>query len=317
MKILIGYDGSECAQGVFRDLRRAGLPQEGEALVISVADVFQPPPIKEVDQIFPMYVPAGVRRAHEHAARAVAQARDLAEEGQAQIAKLFPGWHVRAEACADSPAWALIRRAEEWQADLILVGSQGLASIGGRLILGSVSQRVLYEARTSVRVARGRVSVDDLPVRIVIGMDGSLHSRAALDAVASRVWPRGSEARLVIVLDTILFLTPGPSEAPFVKWFEVENANDLKSLEQFFEGEAEKLRQAGLSASVVLKKGNPKYTLIEEAENWKAESVFLGAKGARGIDRLLLGSVSATVAARAHCSVEVIRGRSEAHNNGS
>jgi len=311
MRILIGYDGSECAEAALRDLRRAGLQKDCEALVITVADVFQPPPIKEADNTFPMYVPAGVKRAHEHAAKVVAEARDLAEKAKAQIAMLFPDWQIGAEACADSPAWALIKQAEEWNADLIVVGSHGHTSMGGRLILGSVSQRVLYEARTSVRVARGRVIVDEMPVRIVIGMDGSPDSYAVLDAVASRAWPRGSEVRLVTVVDTIISVTPVPSEPSIVKWFDVENENDLISLRQIFEASADKLREAGLNASVVLKSGNPKYTLIEEAESWKADSLFVGAKGTRGIDRLLLGSVSATAAARAHCSVEVVRPKSE------
>lgn len=47
--------------------------------------------------------------------------------------------------------------------------------------------------------------------------------------------------------------------------------------------------------------------LVEEAETWNADCVFVGAKGTRGIERLLLGSVSSAVAARAHCSVEVVR----------
>lgn len=169
MRILIGHDGSECAEAALRDLHRAGLPTDCEVLVMTVADVFQPPPIKEVDNTFPMSVSAGVRRAHEHAAKAVAQARDLAERARAQLAMLFPDWQIGAEACADSPAWALIKRADEWKPDLVVVGSHGHPSMGGRLILGSVSQRVLYEARTSVRVARGRVMVDEMPVRIVIG----------------------------------------------------------------------------------------------------------------------------------------------------
>lgn len=307
MRILIGYEGSECAEAALRDLRRAGLPANCEALVMTVADVFQPPPIKEVDNTFPMYVPAGVRWAHEHAAKAVAQARDLAEKARTELAMLFPDWQIHAEACADSPAWALIKRAEEWKSDLIVVGSHGLTSMGGRLILGSVSQRVLYEAATSVRVARGRVMVDDMPVRIVIGMDASPHAYAVLDAVASRAWPKGSEVRLVTVVDNVLSVTLAPSEPATVKWFEVENETDLVSLRLIFEASADKLREAGLNTSIVIKKGDPRYALIEESESWKADSLFVGAKGARGIDRFLLGSVSATVAALAHCSVEVVR----------
>jgi nucleotide-binding universal stress UspA family protein len=54
--------------------------------------------------------------------------------------------------------------------------------------------------------------------------------------------------------------------------------------------------------------GNPKEVLIEIAERWKADAIFVGANRYGGrIERFLLGSVSAAVAARAHCSVEVVR----------
>ena len=306
MKILIGYDGSECAEVALRDLRRAGLPVEADVLVMTVADVFLPPPIKKEDT-FPQYVPLGVRRAHEHAAKAVEQARDLAENAKTQLARLFPDWKLRAEACADSPAWALIKRGWKWKPDLIVVGSHGHSALGGRLILGSVSLRVLYEAGTSVRVARGRGEVDNVPVRIIVGIDGSTDSQAALNAVVDRSWPKGSEVRLVAALDTVLCLSPASEESPDMKWFEVSDENDLMSLRQTLEPLAEKLRNVGLTASLELKKGDPKQILIEEAESWQADSIFVGAKGMRGIERLLLGSVSAAVAARAHCSVEVVR----------
>jgi nucleotide-binding universal stress UspA family protein len=306
MKILIGYDGSECAEAALEDLRRAGLPTEADVLVMSVADVFLPPPLKKEDA-FPQNVPAAVRRAHEHAAKAVEQAHDLAQKAKTRLAKRFPRWELRAEARGDSPAWALIKRAYKWKPDLIVVGSHGHSALGGRLILGSVSLRVLYEAGTSVRIARGRVEVDKLPVRIIVGIDGSSNSQAALNAVAGRSWPKGSEVRLVVALDTVLCLSPASEESADMKWFEVSDENDLTSLRHTLELLANKLRNVGLTVSVQLKKGDPKQILIEEAESWQADSIFVGAKGMRGIERLLLGSVSAAVAARAHCSVEVVR----------
>jgi hypothetical protein len=38
MKVLIAYDGSGYADAALDDLRRAGLPGDAEALVVSVAD---------------------------------------------------------------------------------------------------------------------------------------------------------------------------------------------------------------------------------------------------------------------------------------
>jgi nucleotide-binding universal stress UspA family protein len=310
MKILIGYDGSECAEAALQDLRRAGLPAEADVLVVSVADVFLPPPAnKETDDIFPLIVPTSVKRAHEQAAIKVAHAHDLAHKAKTTLARLFPNWELRAEACADSPAWALIKRAWKWKPNLIVVGSHGHSAFGGRLILGSVSLRVLYEGDTSVRVARGRVGGEKCPIRIIVGIDGSTNSLAALNAVAERSWPKGTEVRLVAALDTVFSINTSAQKPAVVKWFEVSNEKDLISLRQIFDALADKLCDLGLTASTEFKKGDPKEVLIEEAETFHADSIFVGARGMRGIERLMLGSVSAAVAARAPCSVEVVRAK--------
>jgi nucleotide-binding universal stress UspA family protein len=70
---------------------------------------------------------------------------------------------------------------------------------------------------------------------------------------------------------------------------------------------AEELREVGLSATIVVRVGDPKRVLLEEAEEWGADCDFPGARGHSRIDKILIGSVSAAVAARAHCSVEVVR----------
>lgn len=306
LRVLIAYDGSDCAEAAIEDLGRAGLPDAAEAIVLTVADVFVPPPFnEEIDNTFPLYVPEGVKLAHEHAERELEKARTLAEEASSLVRKSFPGWVVSGESCAASPAWAVIRRADEWKPDLVVVGAHGHTVLGGRLILGSVSQRVLYEARSSVRVARSSRKESVAPVRIIVGVDGSAYADSAVNAVAERSWPEESEVRLVTAVDTAMQVAIDPGTPSIVKW--VETDNEREWIEKAFEASAEKLRRAGLSASVRVKKGSPQHVLIKEAESWGADSIFVGAKGMRGIDRILLGSVSATVAARAHCSVEVVR----------
>ena len=307
MKILIAYDGSESADAALEDLKGAGLPKATEALVLSLADVFLPPPInEEVNDASPRYVPAAVRRAHELATREVREADLLATRASDAIRKSFPQWHVSHRALADSPTWAIIRTAEQWNADLIVVGSHGHSVLGGRLILGSVSQRVLYEARCSVRVARTRRR-DAASLRLIIGVDNSLYSNAAVDAVSRREWPAGTEVRLVVVVDTIMEVAPDPSEPSVMKWIEVGDEENWDQVKEIFQPSVEKLRSAGLAAAVMIKRGNPKAEVLEEAESWGADCIFLGAKGVRGIDRLLLGSVSLSAAAYAQCSVEIVR----------
>jgi nucleotide-binding universal stress UspA family protein len=308
MKILIAYDGSECADAALDDLRRAGLPDVAEALLLSVADVFLPPPDDETaDDTLPVPVPAVVRRAHELAAKALESAHELAECAAERVRKMFPEWDVHSDACADSPAWAVVRTTDEWKPDLVVVGAHGHNVLGGRLILGSVSQRVLYEARSSVRVARTPKNDSGSPVRIIVGTDGSSNAEVAIDAVAARTWPAGSEVRLVCVLDTTMVIRVDAESPSVMKWVDAEDEKDWDWVRLVFEPSAEKLRNAKLVTSVELRKGNPKSVLVEEAEEWEADSIFLGAKGVRGVEHFLLGSVSAAVAARAPCSVEIMR----------
>ena len=308
MKILIGYDGSEAAAAVLDDLQHAGLPAEVEALVMSVADVFVPPPVDEVlDNTFPLYVPDGVRRAHERAQEKLGQAADLARRASEQISSMFPKWQVAHHAEADSPAWALIKKADEWKPDLIVMGARGHSVLGGRLILGSISQRVLYEARCSVRIARDLEKKATEPVRILIGVDSSSDSNAAVDAVCNRDWPKGTEVGLLAVVDTVMSITAGAGDPSAGKWIEVADERNWDEVREFFKPWAEKARNAGLHTEVLIRRGNPSDEILDEAHTWGADCIFVGARGTRGIDRLLLGSVSSAVAARAHCSVEVVR----------
>lgn len=309
MKILIAYDGSASSNAVFDDLKYAGLPNNCEALAMTVADVFIPPPLEDENEAFPKYVPAGIKRAHQHARRTLKEAETTASDASQQIKKLFPEWQVKHIALADSPAWAILREADEWKADLIVMAAHGHSVLAGRLILGSMSQRVLYEASGSARIARTRNS-ERSALRLIIGVDNSSHSSAAVGAVAAREWPEGTRVQLINVVDTVMAITPDPMDQTVQKWIEVDDEQNWDEVARFFEPEADKLRAAGLTVEVAIKRGYPAEELLEAAESWTADCIFLGPKGVRGIERLLLGSVSSAVAARAHCSVEIVRTKS-------
>ena len=308
MKILVAYDGSEFADAALADLKLAGLDADAEVMVMVVADVFVPPPInEEVDNTFPLYVPDGIKRAHERARRKLGQAAALAKRTSEQIKLMFPKWNVGCQAEADSPAWAILRKTDDWQPDLVVMGARGQSVFGGRLILGSISQRVLYEARCSVRIGRRLDRNPSKPVRLLIGVDGSADSNAAVEAVCNRSWPRGTEAGLVAVVDTVMPIASDSSEPAAMKWIEVADESNWNQVREFFEPAVQRVRSFGLHGEVLIRRGNPADEILEEALTWGADCVFVGARGTRGIDRLLLGSVSSAVSARAHCSVEVVR----------
>ena len=116
----------------------------------------------------PADVPIVVQRAWAQATHAVDEARALAQHARAQLVTAFPTWDVRAEACADAPAWAVVKQADTWHPDLIVVGSHGRSAMS-RLVLGSVSQKILTEARCSVRVGRSHHPPTAAPVRLSSG----------------------------------------------------------------------------------------------------------------------------------------------------
>jgi nucleotide-binding universal stress UspA family protein len=287
-------------------LSAAGLPAEADVLVMSLADVFVPAPIDEnIDNTFPLYVPEGIKLAHARAQRELDEAEDVARRASERIKTTFPDWQVGYQAEADSPAWALIRKADNWEPDLVVMGARGRSAFAGRLILGSVSQRVLYEARCSVRIGRGPYKESAKPNRLLVGVDTSADSNDTVEAVCARQWPKGTEVGLLAVVDTVMAIPD--AHGAITKWIEVAKEENWAQVRQLFEPAAEKLRSKGLHAEVLIRRGNAADELLQEAHTWGADCIFVGAKGIRGIDRLLLGSVSAAVAARAHCSVEVVR----------
>jgi len=322
MKLLIAYDGSRCAEAALDDLAHAGLPVKGEAMVISVAEVWLPPPPPSSLEIIELAVtakgPIGLERKYMAGSEAVKDADALAAKAAARFRANFPEWIVKHEAVWGSPNWEIFSKAREWDADLIVVGSHGRTALG-RFFLGSISQWLLNEARCSVRVARGKIDEPDFPVRLIVGLDGSSNAEAAVDEIAARNWPEKSEVRVVIV-DQPLEPTVVGEFIPVVRQSVDEgNCEESERSRNVASAAATRLRAKGLRAEAVVKIGDPKHELVEFAEDWRADCIFLGATGLTSrVERFLLGSVAGAVAARAHCSVEIVRQKSlRGHRNGN
>ena len=101
MKILLGYDGSECAHAAIEDLARAGIGAKSEVLVLSAVDVWPHLPAssyQEKDQQDMAKSPLALQRAHKLAAQAMAEAREMSQQGAERVSKILPDAKVRSEA---------------------------------------------------------------------------------------------------------------------------------------------------------------------------------------------------------------------------
>ena len=306
MRIVIGYDGSAGADAAVEDLKRAGLPEKTHALVISVADVLLPPdPPGYHDSPLPAPIADSFKKSEQQARQLIAEAQLLAEKCGQSLRTQFPKWNVETAALADSPPWGILKKSAEWKADLIIVGALGMSSTA-RLILGSVSQRVVTDAPCSVRVVHHKPKTKS-HLRIVIGVDGSEYSERAVDEVCRRKWPTGSEVHLVTVIDSKLITSLAQPDSGLRRWVDDTDVDEHNWVSRLLDSFAKRLRAHGLKVTQRSVEGNPKSAIWEEAEQWGADCIFVGARGLSGLKHFLIGSVSAAVAARAHCTVEVVR----------
>ena len=312
MKILIGYDGSESAAAALADLQRAGLPEEAEALIVSVADIMMIPETPGYElaaqALMSRRVTSGLVYAQRQMERGLKEAKDFASRAGDQVRSYFPHWNVRTETLAGPAASALITKANDWLPDLIVVGSHGRSSVT-RLILGSVSKTVVTDSNHSVRVSRAAAERDlSKPSKVVIGVDGSTEAKQAIRAVGSRVWPHGTQVKIVTVDDGI-----SPRRIAQILPMAAEMIGSSKEeakgkAQQMAQWAADELRIIGLDVSVVTEKGDPRRVLIDQAKAWDADAIFVGGRRFNSaLERVQLGSVATALVTKAHCSVEVAR----------
>ncbi len=291
MKILIGCDGSEFTVKVLADLKRAGLPEQAEVMVLTAAENWLAPPTSF----------GGVEVLYSEESDEINKAAAILQQMKALLGFSFPEWKIQTDAVWGMAAAEIIERADTWMPDLIVVGSHGKSALS-RFFMGSVAQSILHHVHCSVHIARGKIKEQNAPVKILIGMDGSKNASAAVDVVAERRWPAGSQVRLV---NATWHIPPSAHRplGPIAEWLQAENVRIRLAIRTA----TTQLSTVGLSVSSLVEQEEPQKLLCNEAESWDADCIFMGARGLGELDRLMLGSVSSAVAAKAVCPVEIVR----------
>lgn len=218
------------------------------------------------------------------------------------------------------PRGTIFEYAKSWQADLIMAGSRGKSAIA-QFQLGSVVQGILRTAPCSVEIVRWvtKSPPSSHAMKILLATDGSECSLAAAHSLASRPWPDGTIFR-------ILHIDEFAVREGLMTAASLSSIYPTSLLEELIATAADRAERAVAAALGVLEGGGltaersktsplgePRGLILQAAQEWMADMIVLGSHGRRGIDKLLIGSVSETVATYAHCSVEVIRPRVVPH----
>lgn len=284
MRILIGFNGSEASTAALYDLANAGLPEETQVLILTVAESSNPP-------------------------KTSTEADRIATVGVRIIRNEFPNWVVMGETATGSPPREILGRAESLVPHLIVLGEPRQDFGEHNIFVGHTSQIILTEAECSVRIARGSTSPRSGCEKILVGFDGSAGAMNAVDAIALRKWPAETEVRLLVAADSLVMGSIGRF-VPQMTGVAVETKFASQWATSLASTALAKLTAAGISSSVEVRFGHPKDLILEEAEEWIADNIFVGPHcAANSFERFLIGSVSAAVAARAHCTVEVTKAK--------
>ena len=152
------------------------------------------------------------------------------------------------------------------------------------------------------------------PTRILLATDGSESATHATQAAVELTKKTDSELHVLYVgEDATALLYP---QAADPAWVVQEDLASIEEQGQQFEQVARQTLDAevqkvgavgGTVAQAHLRMGTPPAEIVELAEELEAGLVVVGSRGAGGLRRALLGSVSESVVRHAHCPVLVVR----------
>lgn len=289
MKIMIALDGSAASDASIQEAAARSWPAHSEFSLITAVDPF-------------FFV-----RSPMLLAEAKKASQEVLDESAEKLKAA--GWPTTTKIVLENPRHVIYKAAEDWKADLILLGSRGRSTVK-RLLLGSTAQAILRHAHCAVEIVRAaRVKAADSGngMRILIPTDGSDCAAKALKSVAARPWREGAQFQVVSCPEFPVLL----GEYPL---FAMDHVNEMtKDSEEHSRRAAEEstsiLKRSGLDVQteVTVPNDTPSNAILSAAESWKADLIVIGSHGRRGFDRLVLGSVSESVAMHAKCSVEVVR----------
>jgi nucleotide-binding universal stress UspA family protein len=289
MKILIALDGSTASEISILEAVSRPWPAGSQFGLVTAVDPF-------------FFVRAPVL---------LAEAKSTTEERLEENAKKLrsAGWETSSSLVLESPRHAISRFATEWKADLIMLGSRGHSRIE-RMLMGSTAQSVLRHAHCSVEIVRGgrnRAADSASIMKVLVPTDGSKCAENAVKSLTARPWPAGSRFKVIACPEFPVLIGNYP-------YLDPELVTEMMKSSEQHSGEAAEecaaaLQKHGSSVEreVTEPRESPAHAILAAAESWQADLIVMGSHGRRGFDRLLLGSVSESVAMHAHCSVEVVR----------
>ena len=149
-------------------------------------------------------------------------------------------------------------------------------------------------------------------MKILLAVDGSPCSDAAVEEVGRRPWPEGSSVKVLSAFELptpLAPLTPETWSLPII-YFEEMDLALRKQAQIIVERALEKLKST-MNKTIAIDgqcvPGSPRTVILDEAEAWGADLIVVGTEGHGAIVRFVLGSVTEEMVRNAPCPVLVVK----------
>ena len=284
--VVVGYDGSDTSRAAVEWAATEAATRGADLVLLAATAV----PMTASPMSFGVLSPGAI----DDLLGRIAQA---ANAEAVAVSDRHPGLSARGESILGGAAGALVDASA--RADLVVVGSRGLGGFKG-LLLGSVGIQVAEHAHCPAVVVRSTPAPD--ATRVVVGVDGSVLSLAAVDFAMATASRRGWTVEAVHAWDfpayDALAAPVGPTTAELDDLLEGERLATSESLAGVRE------RYPDVELTVTVAKGPSARILLESAAN--AALLVVGTRGRGEFSGALLGSVSQAVLHRATVPVAVV-----------
>jgi len=150
---------------------------------------------------------------------------------------------------------------------------------------------------------------DQKALKILLAVDGSDHSAAAVTLTAGITWPVGTIVHvLVVVPERWLLSDLSPAaQSVLVETLEEIRQADCAAAAQLAKYDSDSLQVYGLIVEVEVREGRPSEVILDRAAEIAVDLLVIGAKGLSAPGEFRLGSAAHKLAHYAECSVLVAR----------
>ncbi|WP_436927039.1 universal stress protein [Halosimplex amylolyticum] len=284
-EILFPTDGSDAADAALEVATAVADAHDATLHVLYVADTNQPSLARIEGQVQDVLEGEGREIVDEAASRA-------RNAGVETVDEVIQG----------GPSRTICDYVDDRGIDLVVMGTRGGRDIE-RIILGSVTERVVRNSASPVLVVPPQSDHQYPPDDVLVGTDGSDGSRAAVDEGIDIGAATGSRLHVISVLES--------SALGFDVRSEQVAEERRRRNEEVLAQARERANDSDVAVETAIEEGDVVDTLNGYVDDHGIDLVVVGTHGRTGIDRRLLGSVTENLMRSASVPVLSVRASQE------